>query len=148
MKDLDDRYLECDALPDPEDEKDLHTFIEVWGVESDKTLEDCVKNWQAGEEVIRRINCSLAEARISHDQRKTEWYQAKIDAIRDISQQKCAHITLEFLSAVENYTKIDPIEEELKMLAKQAQEADGMGGVKKEKKKEKQVGKVMGRWLK
>ena len=147
MKEMDDQYLECDPLPDPEDEKDLHTFIEVWGVESEKTLEDCVKNWQAGEDVVRRINCALAEARISHDQRKTEWYQARIAAIRDIAQQKCAHVTLEFLSSVENYTEIDPVEEDYKNLAKQGQE-DGTEGVKKEKKKEKQVGKVMGRWLK
>lgn len=29
-RDLDDKYLECDPLPDPEDEKDLTTFITLW----------------------------------------------------------------------------------------------------------------------
>jgi hypothetical protein len=29
-KDLDDKYLACDPLPDPEDEKDLTTFIRLW----------------------------------------------------------------------------------------------------------------------
>ena len=29
-KDLDDKYLACDPLPDPEDESDLNTFITLW----------------------------------------------------------------------------------------------------------------------
>jgi hypothetical protein len=30
MKDLDDKFLACDPLPDPENEKDLTTFITLW----------------------------------------------------------------------------------------------------------------------
>ncbi len=29
-KDLDDKYLNCDPLPDPENERDLTTFITMW----------------------------------------------------------------------------------------------------------------------
>ena len=29
-KDLDDKFILCDPLPDPEDEKDLTTFITLW----------------------------------------------------------------------------------------------------------------------
>lgn len=29
-KDLDDKYILCDPLPDPTDERDLTTFITLW----------------------------------------------------------------------------------------------------------------------
>jgi len=38
-KDLDDKYLACDPLPDPENEKDLNTFITLWNESKDTTLE-------------------------------------------------------------------------------------------------------------
>ena len=44
VKDLDDKYLECDPLPDPENEKDLTTFITLWKEETDKTMDEAVKN--------------------------------------------------------------------------------------------------------
>jgi hypothetical protein len=37
-KDLEDKYLACDPLPDPENEKDLTTFITLWKQSKDKTL--------------------------------------------------------------------------------------------------------------
>lgn len=39
IKDLDDKYLECDPLPDPENEKDLTTFITLWREEKDKSMD-------------------------------------------------------------------------------------------------------------
>ena len=35
---LDDKYLACDPLPDPENEKDLTTFITLWKQQVDKDL--------------------------------------------------------------------------------------------------------------
>ena len=43
-KDLDDKFLACDPLPDPEDEKDLNTFITLWKESVDTTLQDAVNN--------------------------------------------------------------------------------------------------------
>jgi hypothetical protein len=37
-RDLDDKYLACDPLPDPNDERDLTTFITLWSEQKDKTL--------------------------------------------------------------------------------------------------------------
>lgn len=37
-KDLDDKFLLCDPLPDPTDERDLTTFITLWSETKDKTL--------------------------------------------------------------------------------------------------------------
>jgi hypothetical protein len=42
VKFLDDKFLECDPLPDPENEKDLTTFITLWRESTDKTMEEAV----------------------------------------------------------------------------------------------------------
>jgi len=44
MKVLDDKYLACDPLPDPENEKDLTTFITLWKEQNDKDLQLVVEN--------------------------------------------------------------------------------------------------------
>jgi len=62
VKFLDDKYLECDPLPDPENEKDLTTFITLWGESTDKTMEEAVENCQIGENVIHAICKILTEA--------------------------------------------------------------------------------------
>jgi len=44
IKDLDDKYLACDPLPDPENEKDLTTFITLWKEAKDQDLRSAVDN--------------------------------------------------------------------------------------------------------
>ena len=51
-KDLDDKYLICDPLPDPTDEKDLTTFISLWSEQTDKSLKEAVDNCQVPENVV------------------------------------------------------------------------------------------------
>ena len=41
-KDLEDKYLACDPLPDPDNEKDLTTFITLWKESKDKTLKEAL----------------------------------------------------------------------------------------------------------
>ena len=43
-KDLDDKYLLCDPLPDPEDEAELNCFITLWKQSNDATLQEAVNN--------------------------------------------------------------------------------------------------------
>ena len=62
VKFLDDKYLACDPLPDPENEKDLTTFITLWKESEDKTMEEAVQNCQIGENVIHAISKILTEA--------------------------------------------------------------------------------------
>lgn len=45
-KDLEDKYLACDPLPDPENEKDLTSFITLWKQSKDKTLAEALGNSQ------------------------------------------------------------------------------------------------------
>ena len=44
VKLLDDKFLACDPLPDPENEKDLTTFITLWKESTDKTIDEAVDN--------------------------------------------------------------------------------------------------------
>lgn len=55
VKDLDDKYLECNPLPDPDDEKDLTTFITLWKEAKDKSMAEAVDNCQTAENVIKSI---------------------------------------------------------------------------------------------
>lgn len=69
-KDLDDKYLACDPLPDPENEKDLTTFITLWREQVDGSMEEAVNNCQTAEDVIKAINLLLAEAMAQYDYNK------------------------------------------------------------------------------
>ena len=52
---MDDKYLACDPLPDPENEKDLTTFITLWKEAKDKTMGAAAKNSQTAENVNKEI---------------------------------------------------------------------------------------------
>ena len=39
--DLPEKYLACDPLPDPYNERDITTFITLWKESTDKTLQEC-----------------------------------------------------------------------------------------------------------
>jgi len=43
VRPLDDKYLACDPLPDPTNERDLTTFITLWKEDADKDLATAVK---------------------------------------------------------------------------------------------------------
>lgn len=73
MKVLDDKYLACNPLPDPENEKDLTTFISLWKDQNDKDLQLIVENCQTAEDVCKAINLLLAEAMAQYDFKKVEW---------------------------------------------------------------------------
>ena len=61
-KDLDDKYILCDPLPDPEDEKDLTTFITLWKENKDKDLDEALNNCQIAEDVVKLLNKLKGEA--------------------------------------------------------------------------------------
>jgi len=50
---LDDKYLACDPLPDPNNEKDLTTFITLWKESVDNKVMEAVERSQTAEDVIR-----------------------------------------------------------------------------------------------
>ena len=52
IKPLDAKYLACDPLPDPTNERDLSCFITLWKEEQEKTLAAAISNCQVAENVI------------------------------------------------------------------------------------------------
>jgi hypothetical protein len=56
VQDLDPKYLECNPLPDPDDEKDLTTFITLWKEAKDKSMAEAADNCQIAEDVIKSIH--------------------------------------------------------------------------------------------
>lgn len=52
VRPLDDKYLACDPLPDPTNERDLTTFITLWKETTDTDLATAVQNCQIAEDVI------------------------------------------------------------------------------------------------
>jgi hypothetical protein len=114
-RDLDDKYILCDPLPDPEDEKDLTTFITLWKEAKDKSLPDAVDNCQTAENVVKAIQLILAESLAQYDYAKIEWCNHYIEQLRNIMQMKYDVVSAEILTYIEKYTKYTDKEiEELK----------------------------------
>lgn len=109
-KDLDDKYLACDPLPDPNDEKDLTTFITLWGEQIDSSIDSAVSNCQTAEDVICAINLLLAEAMAQYDYNKIKWCNDYICKIREIVIHKYDVISTYILTHIEKYTLYTPEE--------------------------------------
>jgi hypothetical protein len=113
---LDDKFVLCNPLPDPNDEKDLTTFITLWREGKDKTLKECKNNCQTAENVIKAINKILVEAKSQYDYVKIKWCLAYIEEIRAITKKKFDDISSDVLTYIENYTEFT--EEELEAARK------------------------------
>mmetsp|Transcript_5836 Transcript_5836/g.9352 ORF Transcript_5836/g.9352 Transcript_5836/m.9352 type:complete len:302 (-) Transcript_5836:804-1709(-) len=104
-KDLDNKYLACDPLPDPENEKDLTTFITLWKEAKDPTMRAAVDNCQTAENVIKSINLIYCEALAQYDYAKIQWCREYINHLRSIIIHKYDEISTQMLTYIERYTK-------------------------------------------
>jgi len=52
IKPLDPKYLECNPLPDPNNERDITSFITLWKEGRDKDLSSAIRNCQVAETII------------------------------------------------------------------------------------------------
>ena len=109
-KDLNDKYLACDPLPDPENEKDLTTFITLWKEAKDQTMREAVDNCQTAENVIKSINLIYCEALAQYDYTKIKWCRFYLNELRNIIIHKYDEISAYILTYIENYTKWSPEE--------------------------------------
>jgi len=73
IKPLDEKYLACDPLPDPNNERDLSTFITLWKEDTDKDLLTAVSNCQVAEDVIVEMQNIQGEALSMYDEKKLAW---------------------------------------------------------------------------
>lgn len=103
-KDLDDKYLMCNPLPDPENEKDLTTFISLWDENKEKNIDEASRNCQTAEDVVKAIQLILSEALAQYDVAKIKWCNDYIEQIRSIINIKFDQVSAEILTYLENYT--------------------------------------------
>jgi len=87
------KWLACDPLPDPEEEKELTTFITLWREKKDSSLAVAVENSQVAEDVIQAIEKIRSEALAQYDYGKIEWCNKYIKECREIIIQKYDEIS-------------------------------------------------------
>lgn len=102
----------CDPLPDPENEKDLTTFITLWKESKDTTLKETADQCQTSEDVIRQMQSILGEALANYNHDRVKWCQDYMQQMRSIVIQKFDAISAHTLQYIENHTKIPPEEME------------------------------------
>lgn len=68
VKDLDDKFLACDPLPNVEDEKDITTFITLWKETKDLDMKRAIENCQVAENVIQSMQEISGEALSMYEQ--------------------------------------------------------------------------------
>jgi hypothetical protein len=109
---LQPKYLLCDPLPDPENERDLTTFITLWRQGKDLTIKECTEQCQTSENVIRAMQNILGEALANYNHDKVRWCYDYMSDMREIVLRKFDAISAFILEYIENHTKIPPEEME------------------------------------
>lgn len=49
------KHIACDPLPDPENERELSSFLTLWEESKDKNLNECINNCKTAELVIHKL---------------------------------------------------------------------------------------------
>lgn len=126
-KDLPDKFIECNPLPDPSDEKDLTTFITLWRDSKDKTLNEAVNNCQVAQNVVDAIKLLLAEALAQGKGDQISWCNGYIDEIHGLILKKYDEISCHMLTYMEdhiNYSEAELAELERKNRTSQNKRGD------------------------
>ena len=110
VRPLDDKYLACDPLPDPTNERDLTTFITLWKEDQDKNLHQAVSNAQIAENVIKEMQNICGEALAMYDEKKLTWCREYTELMREIELKKYDEVCAYILEFLETYTKLTPEE--------------------------------------
>ena len=100
---MQDKYLACDPLPDPSDERDITTFITLWKEGKDKTYQDMLDNCQTSEAIIQRMQNIYGESMATFNEAKQEQCKNYRDELRKISLSKFNEITAFMMENIENY---------------------------------------------
>lgn len=105
VKPLPDKYLACDHLPDPFNERDLTSFMTLWRERSDKTLMDAIDNCQTAEKIISVMQDIVGEAMSTNKSEKLNWCNFYIEELRKIELSKYDEITSHTFEYLEQHCK-------------------------------------------
>lgn len=67
------KYLRCDYLPDPSEERDLTTHLRLWEESKDTTLTSCIHSCNIAEKINDKIYELYYEAISEFQHDKVEW---------------------------------------------------------------------------
>lgn len=105
IKPLPDKYLACDHLPDPYNERDLTSFMTLWSERPDKTLCAAIDNCQTAEKIISVMQDICGEAMSTNKLDKLNWCNNYIDELRKIELRKYDEITAHIFEYMEQHCK-------------------------------------------
>lgn len=114
------KYVECDELPDPEDERDLTTFITLWEESKDKSLAECLENCKVAELICNKLFTLLYQAKANIQPENIEWCQNYILKLKKMCKLKFDEITKSTMENIEVYLLLT--EEEKKKLTSKKNE--------------------------
>ena len=98
-----DKWVRCDYLPDPDDERDIQTHIRIWNEAKDKSLDDCIANCQISEDIVDRLIMAMAEAQSEQNYAKAEKLVSFIKQMRALAKQKIDEVTHRFMEHIDEF---------------------------------------------
>lgn len=100
------KYLACDPLPSPYDERDLTSFITQWRETPDTELRQAIDNCQIAENVVKEMQNLQGEALAEYDGTQLRWCQHYVDELRSITAEKFDQICAHVLMYMEKHTRL------------------------------------------
>jgi hypothetical protein len=87
------KYLLCDPMPDPYEEKQLTSYITLMSEKQVTDLEETLNLAQEAESIVKSMNKCYGETLEEYDTNKRTWCQAYISTLRSLSRRKIDEIT-------------------------------------------------------
>jgi cancer susceptibility candidate protein 1 len=94
-------YINCSYLPDPNDERDLTTFLRLWEENKEKDLIECLENCGTSEAINNKLYEILYDARSEFQKEKEEWCKYYIVKLKRMSKFKIDEITQKVMENIE-----------------------------------------------
>lgn len=118
------KYLKCESLPDPTDERDLTTHLRLWEESRDNSLAKCIDNCKTAEQINDKIYELFYEAKAEFQKDRVEWCEYYADKMMKMNRIKFNEITKYIMDHIEEFTIYT--EQEKEELRKQSKKFDNL----------------------
>lgn len=118
------KYIKCEYLPDPNDERDLTTHLRLWEESRDTKLSECLKNCMVAEQINDKIYEIYYESLSEFQKEKVEWCEYYIDKMLKMNRIKFDEITKYIMDHIEGFLLYT--EQEKDELKKQSKKVDSI----------------------
>jgi Cancer susceptibility candidate 1 N-terminus len=118
------KYLKCESLPDPTDERDLTTHLRLWEEARDNSLAKCIDNCKTAEQINDKIYELLYEAKAEFHKDKADWCEYYADKMMKMCRIKFNEITKYIMDHIEEFSVYT--EQEKEELRRQSKKFDAL----------------------